>query len=1219
MSTTSEFLNVNETIFANFTTTAIPSDGNTQSGAFTYSLVVTWTYFTVYVLMILVVSVLCAIDMYKEQQSQYNTNDVDMDLIVSIIKKWGKSIWKKRRIYLPLIPHFFDQATDFGVIIEYYSLRNNTELGINARTLFILSICIIIMHRLISAGLVYNLTKNLKYCAYQVFDLLMVRCIYTNYELQSTEPSNAQRYLQTIEAIFESAPQTLISAAFLIKASLSRSSFIVILSLITSLWTLSARVSADDRVMMQEEWKYLSLSTKYPFLNPRYIVRVFLWRFLEISSRVVVLTLVWISLGGLSVFIVLGIETFFLLVLCYGLGTLDMMGNIIYLMAANANTTSKLWKDNREIPVIVTYIFWGFRVFSTWVLLFTLTIFAAEPIDAPYLADPRDRYRQTFEDSVGLALFIYAWVATPLWQWIGAVVIFDYKNLGSVGRDIDTLMADKKWSEVLDLITFGARFNAAYVLAVISLDNDIEDDLRTKLEERCDAEKNSGKALLATEQKMLETLKKKFNLKLNVNIKWKKKKSDATKPTDTVDDVENPDAKPDAIEEEDAEPSPPPEEQKLQEAESNESDDANPNEDVVEPIDSKPAQEEQLVPLKPPKERINSAETAPRKQNPKQIELASLAVPHKPPTAAQVETKENKDEDGIDDNDAKQGKEVTKNKTIIDEMIAKKTTIMDFVSQNTIAPNVKLMAENLGKSVEWMKNTTVSTEKPILTAGLIGWGIFFVFAFFTGSDIGALIVNSKNKCDVHFDGDNNQFQLIGDLINSHQFFMAGCVIHLCMLVILPCLLGYLSTGGNLESKTTAVLSLGAIACCTYVFFICWIVFGYLLWDEMKDNGISQRCQDTVLQWSVIKTIEFVVVPICLLCFATFKNQAWEAIIKYFGMGCSFLTLFLVVVGFFIGSDIAVLVIEMDNEGECDIVMGESKHPMVNLLNINTHLFFIGGPMAHLALSIPFTCFVGRYWHNWFTWHPDRGWKFYVMVVWWVIAYLFFLVWMVVGFMLYDDMKHNAMSKHCRDTTLQWSIIKAIEFIGIPVLFYGFALQSNERWAVTCTTRLLAYCLGIFGGCFLVATDIFGLVIYAKYNCNNAMDGFSSWIPFLDVNAWILSGHIGHLFMLVVACCFLNLESMFNYGQKKQEKNKCQFGGCFVCFFLLFGAWAVIGVHVWLNMDYSSTQENQQCGIAVMSWNVCKVLEVLIFPSIFGIASCLRKQKEEKYICCLFCC
>ena len=44
------------------------------------------------------------------------------------IKKWIKLSWKKKKLYLAIIPHLFDQATDIAVLIEYYELSNNINV-----------------------------------------------------------------------------------------------------------------------------------------------------------------------------------------------------------------------------------------------------------------------------------------------------------------------------------------------------------------------------------------------------------------------------------------------------------------------------------------------------------------------------------------------------------------------------------------------------------------------------------------------------------------------------------------------------------------------------------------------------------------------------------------------------------------------------------------------------------------------------------------------------------------------------------------------------------------------------------------------------------------------------------------------------------------------------------------------------------------------------------
>lgn len=149
----------------------------------------------------------------------------------------------------------------------------------------------------------------------------------------------------------------------------------------------------------------------------------------------------------------------------YKIFRIDIMGNVIYLMAANSKRKSHKW------AVPMAHLFWAYRVLISWILLITVTIYASADVntgsDVLNNEDVETRYEQTYKNPAGLSLFIYTWITQIIWQWIGAVVVFDYKNLASVGRDIETLLDDGKWAEALELISFGAKFNAANVLQTI--------------------------------------------------------------------------------------------------------------------------------------------------------------------------------------------------------------------------------------------------------------------------------------------------------------------------------------------------------------------------------------------------------------------------------------------------------------------------------------------------------------------------------------------------------------------------------------------------------------------------------------------------------------------------------------------------------------------------------------------------------------------------------
>ena len=130
------------------------------------------------------------------------------------------------------------------------------------------------------------------------------------------------------EAIFESAPQILLAMGWILKSSLDGVpiSPIIVISTFFSLLSLTSKVASDDKIIIQpgEDYgeKYVSLNLKikkeFPFINFhwQYLVRVILWRFLEITDRINLCLLIWVNIGGLSLLIILGFELFCCFIFC---------------------------------------------------------------------------------------------------------------------------------------------------------------------------------------------------------------------------------------------------------------------------------------------------------------------------------------------------------------------------------------------------------------------------------------------------------------------------------------------------------------------------------------------------------------------------------------------------------------------------------------------------------------------------------------------------------------------------------------------------------------------------------------------------------------------------------------------------------------------------------------------------------------------------------------
>ena len=113
---------------------------------------------------------------------------------------------KKNSVYLGLFPHLFDQATDAGVICDFYLLWQQSETDggegsasiTSYRSFFFASLGVVVLHRVISTVAIYRLTRNWKDALLQVFDLMLVKAIRVNYTLKLDEKANPQRFLEIL-------------------------------------------------------------------------------------------------------------------------------------------------------------------------------------------------------------------------------------------------------------------------------------------------------------------------------------------------------------------------------------------------------------------------------------------------------------------------------------------------------------------------------------------------------------------------------------------------------------------------------------------------------------------------------------------------------------------------------------------------------------------------------------------------------------------------------------------------------------------------------------------------------------------------------------------------------------------------------------------------------------------------------------------------------------
>eukprot|EP01083_Nonionella_stella_P115659 343150_1 len=217
-------------------------------------------------------------------------------------KDFFKAIWNTKSIYGQLLIHLYDTATDFGVLVQWYSLAYNdiNYESIDMLGLFWTAIGFLIAYRLLSTCLGWCLYVDddstidnpsratcILYSCLGFWDMIIFQVIYASLKKQKKEPTQYQKLVQLFEAIFESMPQVILQSFFIIIKIANKFTWI-------------------DKDCVVEEAKDSNLSRKIPFINAWYVLRV-IWRFSFVTLRFCVLGLIWSALGGafLGIFVVI--------------------------------------------------------------------------------------------------------------------------------------------------------------------------------------------------------------------------------------------------------------------------------------------------------------------------------------------------------------------------------------------------------------------------------------------------------------------------------------------------------------------------------------------------------------------------------------------------------------------------------------------------------------------------------------------------------------------------------------------------------------------------------------------------------------------------------------------------------------------------------------------------------------------------------------------------
>eukprot|EP00485_Elphidium_margaritaceum_P011826 CAMPEP_0202699404 /NCGR_PEP_ID=MMETSP1385-20130828/12623_1 /ASSEMBLY_ACC=CAM_ASM_000861 /TAXON_ID=933848 /ORGANISM="Elphidium margaritaceum" /LENGTH=760 /DNA_ID=CAMNT_0049356339 /DNA_START=146 /DNA_END=2428 /DNA_ORIENTATION=- len=229
-----------------------------------------------------------------------------------------KALLNKKNIYGEILLHLYDTSTDIGVLVQWAILakreaedENFDVKTLDMRALFWTSLSFLILYRIISAVVGYYSAKSDErdfsgWESWDIFlgliDMYVIKAVLFAIKQDAEEPTAKQRMIQLMESIFESLPQIVLQSVFIVRSQndpvlSTESSWLIGLSLLGSLWSISSKYIYADKYGVIEAAEEAKFSLKKPCINGLYMLRV-VWRFSLVAVRFLVCSLVWTALGG---------------------------------------------------------------------------------------------------------------------------------------------------------------------------------------------------------------------------------------------------------------------------------------------------------------------------------------------------------------------------------------------------------------------------------------------------------------------------------------------------------------------------------------------------------------------------------------------------------------------------------------------------------------------------------------------------------------------------------------------------------------------------------------------------------------------------------------------------------------------------------------------------------------------------------------------------------
>eukprot|EP01084_Bolivina_argentea_P140984 247770_1 len=179
-----------------------------------------------------------------------------------------------------------------------------------------------------------------------------------------------------------------------------------------------------------------------------YVFRV-AWRILDLTSRLCIMILTWIVVGGVSLTAIILAEFITILVICIKTKHWELIISIVAVVVSLTEKTKK---------ISATMFCW--RTIENLIMLILITIWLFSPFDCSKCTDYVDRQPFSKPTSSMFKIFIYCWVSAVLSPTI-LIILFSYKTFvvgATTSRALDQMIVAKNWNGILELQLYAQQY-----------------------------------------------------------------------------------------------------------------------------------------------------------------------------------------------------------------------------------------------------------------------------------------------------------------------------------------------------------------------------------------------------------------------------------------------------------------------------------------------------------------------------------------------------------------------------------------------------------------------------------------------------------------------------------------------------------------------------------------------------------------------------------------